>query len=161
MSRRKEKPLLNEHIKAGFLASEFLFEWEAIRQCFVFTKVFEWSNPSTNQMQTKITSDLVTRFARALPALCPRFRQFAWFFFEFSFYKVLSNKAMHLPRSVRSSHWSKASIVWIKNKSNQTISHSYLCKSRSSEEKVERKVTDADKNFTVSTPRACTSLKWN
>ena len=59
---------------------------------------------------------------------------------------------MHLPRSVRSSHWSKASIVWIKNESNQTISHSYLCKSRSSEEKVERKVTDADKNFTVSTP---------
>ena len=93
-------------------------------------------------------------WSRTLPALCPRFRQFACFFFEFSFYKVLSNKAMHLPRSVRSSHWSKASIVWIKNKSNQTISHSYLCKSRSSEEKVERKVTDADKNFTVSTPYA-------
>ena len=54
---------------------------------------------------------------------------------------------MHLPRSVRSSHWSKASIVWIKNKSNQTISHSYLCKSRSSEEKEERKVTDADKKL--------------
>ena len=67
--QEKRKPLLNEHIKAGFLESEFLFEWEAIRQCFVFTKVFEWSNPSTNQMQTKITSDLVTRFARALPAL--------------------------------------------------------------------------------------------
>ena len=43
--------------------------WEAIRQCFVFTKVFEWSNPSTNQMQTKITSDLVTRFARASGSL--------------------------------------------------------------------------------------------
>ena len=148
--QEKRKPLLNEHIKAGFLASEFLFEWEAIRQCFVFTKVFKWSNPSTNQMQLK---SQVT-WSRALPALCPRFRQFAWFFFEFSFNKVLSNKAMHLPRSVRSSHWSKASIVWTKNKSNQTISHSYLCKSRSSEEKVERKVTDADKNFTVSTPYA-------
>ena len=63
--QEKRKPLLNEHVKAGFLESEFLFEWEAIRQCFVFTKVFEWSNPSTNQMQTKITSDLVTHFARA------------------------------------------------------------------------------------------------
>ena len=67
--KEKRKPLLNEHIKAGFLASEFLFEGEAIRQCFVFTKVFEWSNPSTNQMQSKVTSDLVMHVARASGSL--------------------------------------------------------------------------------------------
>ena len=67
--QEKRKPLLNEHVKAGILESQFLFEWEAIRQCFVFTKVFEWSNPSTNQMQTRVTSDLVTHVARASGSL--------------------------------------------------------------------------------------------
>ena len=68
---------------------------------------------------------------------------------------------MHLPRSVRSSHWSKASIVWTKNKSNQITRSATVTYARAEavKKKVERKVTDADKNFTVSTPYACTSLK--
>ena len=153
MKEKKRKLLLNAHVNVGLLASEIFILVESKPTLLCLHWGLWVVNLSTNQMQAKIKW--------LGHARCPRFRQFACFYFKFSFQEVLSNNAIHLPRSVRSSHWSKASIVWTKNEWNQKVSHSYSCESRSGEEKVERKVTDADKNFTVSTPYACTSLKWN
>ena len=104
--KEKRKLLLNEHVNVGLLASEIFILVES-KPTLLCLHLGLWVvNLSTNQMQAKIKW--------LGHARCPRFRQFACFYFKFSFQEVLSNNAIHLPRSVRSSHWSKASIVWTK-----------------------------------------------
>ena len=104
--KEKRKLLLNEHVNVGLLASEIFILVES-KPTLLCLHWGHWVvNLSTNQMQAKIKW--------LGHARCPRFRQFACFYFKFSFQEVLSNNAIHLPRSVRSSHWSKASIVWTK-----------------------------------------------
>ena len=104
--KEKRKLLLKEHVNVGLLASEIFILVES-KPTLLCLHWGHWVvNLSTNQMQAKIKW--------LGHARCPRFRQFACFYFKFSFQEVLSNNAIHLPRSVRSSHWSKASIVWTK-----------------------------------------------